>query len=54
VILSQVYEDDLERNYHLILEILIAIKTTLPNGLPTVKDLQACLYKHVMEGSCSF
>ena len=41
--LTQVYEDDLDRNYHLLLEILIALKESLTagDGLPTVKDLQA-------------
>lgn len=38
-----VYEDDLGRNYQLLLEILIALKESLAagEGLPTVKDLQA-------------
>ena len=43
IISTQVYEDDLGRNYQLLLEILIALKESLAagEGLPTVKDLQA-------------
>ena len=42
----QVYEDDLDRNYNLILEVLIALRASLDrgDGLPTVKDLQACFF----------
>ncbi|CAL1168542.1 unnamed protein product, partial [Cladocopium goreaui] len=39
---SPVYEDDLDRNYYLILEVLIALRQFFErgDGLPTVKDLQ--------------
>lgn len=38
----QVYEDDVERNYQLLVELLIALKDVLrQDGLPFVKDLQA-------------
>ena len=38
----EVYEDDVDRNYGLILEVLIALRETLRmDGLPHVKDFQA-------------
>ena len=38
----QVYEDDVERNYQLLVELLIALKDVLRQDvLPFVKDLQA-------------
>lgn len=38
---SLVYEDDLQRNYQLLVEIIIALRDTLTmDGLPHVKDLQ--------------
>ena len=39
----QVYEDDLDRNYYLMLGVLIALRPSLEHGdgLPTVKDLHA-------------
>ena len=41
------YEDDLERNYQLLIEILIALRDTLTmDGLPHVKDLQAVWVKY--------
>lgn len=38
-----VYEDDLERNYHLVLETLISLRESIEGGegLPKVKDVQA-------------
>jgi hypothetical protein len=45
--LLEVYEDDLERNYAILVEVLIAHREILPeHGLPSVKDCQAtCLMK---------
>ena len=41
-LILQVYEDDVERNYQLLIELLIALKDSLrEDGLPFVKDLQA-------------
>ena len=40
--LLEVYEDDLERNYAILVEVLIAFREILPeHGLPCVKDCQA-------------
>ena len=42
--IPEVYEDDVDRNYALLVEMLIALKETLRcDGLPHVKDLQAIL-----------
>lgn len=49
-ILLQVYEDDLERNYYIIQELLIALREVLPGGIPHVKDFEApCL--HIFAGT---
>lgn len=41
----EVYEDDVDRNYALVVELLIALKETLcTDGLPHAKDLQAILF----------
>ena len=40
--LHEVYEDDVDRNYSLLVEVMIALRDTLRSeGLPHVKDFQA-------------
>lgn len=38
-----VYEDDLDRNYNLLTEVLISIREALQDGIPHLKDFQAGL-----------
>lgn len=38
----QVYEDDLERNYNLMRELLIYMRTFICDGLPPLKDFEVC------------
>lgn len=48
--LNKVYEDDIERNYYLIREILLGCSEILPGGIPAMKDMQVTLVQRDLNG----
>lgn len=41
MVFTQVYEDDIRRNYFMVKELLIALAPTISGGLPWLRDFEA-------------